>query len=78
MSDDIGVPSSFEMENVKSSPSVDPDENVKKLISMIVTTPPTLELIEQKDGAMHISETTGLKTDTKTDVVREFAVKTRL
>jgi hypothetical protein len=78
LSDDIGVPSSFEMESIKSPPSVDPDENVKKLVNMMVTTPPTLELREQEDGATHIAETTGSKTDTKMDVLREFAVKTRL
>jgi hypothetical protein len=58
-----------------SPASIDPDA---KFTRMIETTPPTLELIEQSEGKKHITEMTGLNTDTNIDEVREFAFNTRL
>jgi hypothetical protein len=71
------TPSTFETDNSKSASRTSPDEEAK-LTSIMVTAPPTSELIEQEEGAKHTAETTGLKTVIDVDVVREFVVRTRL
>ena len=75
--DESEVPSSFVIESNKSAASIDPDAE-SKLTSWIETSPPMLELIEQEDGARHIEDKKGSKTDTPIDAVWEFEVKTRL